>query len=93
MEMLYVYSVFVRLRSKKLESLIKTSDICIYDDITIQFQSESIERVKEYFDSVQSIPVDDKHWRTISKTVIKTPLDTETEDGFYNEETIYSEYY
>ena len=81
-----IYSVFTRLRSKYLEMTLPKSEICIYDQTDIVFQSFSLEKAKEYYDSISHIETD--YWYSISKSLIVTPLDRDCVDGFYNETTI-----
>lgn len=81
-----LYSVTIRLRSKKLENLLCINDVCVHDHHDIIFQSFSKDRAIEYFNSINK--TDNDHWRSISKEVIITPLDRSCDDGFINEQAI-----
>ena len=85
-----LYSVFHRLRSKKIEELVGPKESC-FDKNEIVFQSLSEEKALQFFESIEK--VDGNHWRTVSKYLVITPLDKKCSDGFINEKHIKSEHY
>ena len=83
-----IYSVFIRMRSRKLEKLLSKEEVELADNINIEFQSHSLNSAKKYFDSIE--PVNNQYWIFISKSLILTPLDKSSPNGFYNKEPVYS---
>ena len=82
-----IYSVFIRMRSRKLEKLLVKEESDLADSINIEFQSHSLNSAKKYFDSIE--PVNNQYWIFISKSLIATHLDISSANGFYNKEALY----
>jgi hypothetical protein len=87
----FVYSVFIRSRSKQLEQFLQEkgydqNSICQHDNIEIVFQSADLDKAIEYFNRYS--PRNTKSWKTMNKMIIRTPLDIANEDykeeGFIN---------
>lgn len=70
-----IYTVFHRLRALLVERLVGANEAPKYDSHEILFQSFSKEKAVDYCLN-QVSKVDDANWRSISKGVIITPIDT-----------------
>jgi hypothetical protein len=70
-----IYTVFHRLRAPLIERLVGAEGAHKYDSHEILFQSFSKEKAVDYCLN-QVSKVDDTNWKSISKGVIITPIDT-----------------
>lgn len=86
-----MYSVFERKRSKQLEEILTALEfdenkIAVHDQTEIVFQSTNLDAAMKHYESIK--PFETKNWCIIYKTLIKTPLDEVSEDGFINGDDI-----
>ena len=86
-----IYTVFHRLRAKKVENLVGSQDSFKYDNNEIVFQSFSKDRAIDYYDNLAK--VDDAYWKSISKGVIITPIDSDRIDNLVDNDTVKMTYW
>lgn len=75
-----IYTVFHRIRSHRIEQLIESDNVHIYDTHEIQFQSFSKDKAIDYCENhVKRLNND--FWKSISKGVMITPVEKDNING------------